>query len=211
MKSTTGRGDNRGFTLAELLIAIVIFSVVVAMVYGSYNMTFRVISNADAHSVYGERARITMERFVEDLESYHGGQGGSITGETESFGEYRGDAVRFTTRSHLIFHKSQLPVGYATVLYSVEEGEDGMLRLYRADIPHYPGTDIDDEEKGFLLCDGLREVAITYYDEDGNETDSWDEPQKAPFMVQLRIGFAHEEGETETIYFSTGVALPGGV
>lgn len=207
-----------GFTLAELLIAIVIFSAVIGMVYTSYNITFKVINNADAHSLYGERARITLERFTEDLESYYAGKGGFIKGETIRFGEFRGDKLSFTSRSHLIFNKDEPARGYATIVYSVEEDEEsGQLKLYRADIPYLPGVGIDDDEKGFLLCDGLREVAFTYLDKDGDEDDSWEGNERSaegvvipPNVVQLRIGFADEKSEDGTIYFSTGVAVLGG-
>ncbi len=206
----------QGFTLAELLIAIVIFSAVITMVYTSYNMTFKVINNADTNSVFGERARITLERFVTDLESYHGGQDGFVKGEPNTFGEFRGDTLSFTSRAHLLFTKQEQPKGYATIVYSVEEDEEtGLLRLYRADYPFLPGTQVDEDDKGFLLCDGLREVAFTYFDKDGEEADTWQGNENldeggtlVPAMIQMKIGFASEKAEDTTINFSTGVALP---
>ena len=208
--------NRRGFTLAELLIAIVIFSAVIGMVYTSYNMTFKVINNADTNSIYGERARITLERFSADLESYHGGLAGFVKGETNTYGEFRGDTLSFTSRAHLLFTKQSQPKGYATIVYSVEEDEEtGLLSLYRADLPYLPGTQLDEDEKGFLLCDGLREVAFTYFDKDGEEADTWQGNEKTdegdvvvPTMVQMKIGFADEKAEEATVYFSTGVALP---
>ncbi len=217
MTEFTGAPHSRqGFTLAELLIAIAIFSVVIGMVYTSYNMTFRVISNADTHSIFGERARITLERFSADLASYHAGKGGFIKGETTSYGEFRGDTLSFSSRAHLLFTKDAQPKSFATIIYSVEEDEEsGMLRLYRADIPFLPGAEIAEDEKGFLLCDGLREVAFTYFDSDGEQADTWLGSEKTddgrlvtPSMVQMKLGFASEQVEDEIVYFSTGVSLP---
>lgn len=202
----------QGFTLIELLLAITIFSIVVSMVYGVYNMTFKVINSSNDHAKYGVRARVTLERFREDLESFHLGSTGFIEGDSETFGEYRADSISFTSTSHLVFTKDELPAGYATISYTVEEEEEsGLLRLYRADVPFRPGQS-EDEDRGFLLCDGLREVAVTYFDEDGNDTETWTSEQGntalIPQMVQLKIGFASEESEDGTIYFSTGVAIP---
>ena len=204
-----------GFTLAEVLISIVIFSVVISMTYGAYNMTFKVINNANTNSKYGERARITLDRITEDLQSIHMGKSGLLTGETNNFGEHRGDNLTFTSRAHLVFTKEELPKGYATISYTVEEEEaNSTLRLYRSDVPYLPG-EAAEEEKGFLLCDGLREFAVIYMDEDDNETDAWSRGDgsfsdngKLPKMVKIKIGFIDEDNQEETVYFSTAVAIP---
>jgi general secretion pathway protein J len=213
------RNRNHGFTLLELILAISIFAIVVSMVYGAYNLTFKVIDNSQTHARYGSRARVTLERFTEDLESFHMGSNGFLNGESGTVGEFRADSLSFTSTSHLVFDKNELPVGYATISYSVEEHEEtGLLSLYRADVGFRPGVEAG-EEKGFLLCDGLREVSLTYFDEKGDEVESWESDQRKtsgntpiPVMVQLRIGFAGDEAEDEveddTIFFSTGIAIP---
>jgi len=210
-----------GFTLAELLIAIVIFSVVISLTYAAYNSTFKVISNAGASSKYGERARITLERFSRDLGSFYLGSSGELIGETNTFGQYRGDTLHFTSRAHLVFNKDEAPRGYALISYSVVEEEDSSrLRLFRADVPVLPGVAINEEEQGFLLSDGLREVSFTYIDQEGNESDTWSTQERQangngdaqlPAVVKLKIGFAAEDAEDDEdlIYFSTAVALPG--
>lgn len=204
-----------GFTLAEMLIAIFIFSAVVGMTYGAYNMTFKVIKNANTNSKYGERARIAMDRITDDLESVFLGRDGVFQGETNTFGEYRGDNLTFTSTAHLVFHKAELPKGLTSLSYTVEEDEgQGTLRLYRSDVPLLPGA-VTQEEKGFLLCDELREFALYYGDEDGNESDAWSSSKSSfssssglPATVRIKLGFVSEENEEETVYYSTSVALP---
>jgi len=199
-----------GFTLVELLLAIVIFAVVVSLTYGAYNTTFKVIHNASTNSKYSERARITLERMTDDLLSFYMGKSTIFTGESQFFGEYRGDSLQFTSTAHLLFHKNQQPHGQTTITYTVEEN-DGILKLYRADVPNIPGVE-EDEEKGLLLCDGLKEVAISYLDSDGGETDSWSESDGSggnalPAIVRVKIGFVDEEDPEQIIYYATAVAL----
>ena len=203
-----------GFTLMEMLIAVFIFSAVISLVYGSYNMTFKVINNADDHSKYSERARVTLERFIADLESYYAGPSGIIKGETTNFGDFRGDGMEFTSTAHLVLNREQKPYGYATIVYTVEEDEDTeRLNLYRADRPFIPGKTWEEDDKGFLLCDGLREIAITYVDDGGDENETWEGTKKTPegivippAMVRIQIGFADDEDTV--IYYSTAVAIP---
>ncbi len=215
MSCGKGCKSNQGFTLLELLLAITIFAVVVSLVYGAYNTTFRVINNSNVHAKYGAAARVAMERFSEDLETFHLGSSGFLKGESATVGEFGADSLSFTSTSHLVFDKNEMPAGYATITYSVEENEEtGLLSLYRADIAFKPGAE-SAEEKGFLLCDGLREVSYVYFDDEGGETESWDSNERKssgetelPAMVKLQLGFAIEEAEDATLFFSTGVAIP---
>lgn len=206
-----------GFTLVEILIAIAIFGVVISLTYGTYNLTFKTINSAKNHTQYGEKARVVLDRFVEDLESFHKGATGYLTGEQTNFGEARGDSLRFTSRAHVILNREEEPVGFALISYNVEENEKtGSLELYRSDIPYRPGVD-DSENKGFLLCDNLRDVRFTYMDEDGEENDSWENNSGAtadlPSVVTMKVGFGEksDDGEDDSeniIYYSASVAIP---
>ncbi len=212
----------RGFTLAELLIAILIFAVVVSLTYAAFTTTFTAVDSGDASSRFGERARITLERISEDLESFYGGEGGFFQGESESFAASRADSLTFSSTAHLRFNRDQQARGVTAITYTVEEVEDsGELRLYRNDepiLPGIPGVEAG-EEKGFLLCEGLRELTFTYVDGEGAESNSWDsslsesdEEVDYPRLVRIKIGFSDsetdEEGSEESVYYSTAIALP---
>lgn len=201
-----------GFTLLELLLSIAIFAIVVSITYGAYSMTFRVVNNANSNSQFAEKARIVFERMRDDLESFYGGETTVFTGESKTYGEYRGDELEFTSTAHIIFHKDQLSHGKTTISYTVEENEQkNELKLFRADTVSLPGTTPDDE-KGLLLCDGLREVAFTYTDKEGSESEEWNETtggdKSLPRLVSIKLGFPDEENEEETVAYSISVALP---
>ena len=207
--------NSQGFTLAELLIAILIFSLVVSMTYAAFSTTFRVIEDASSSSKYAERARVTLARVAEDLESLYFADNGIFAGKETFYGELRGDSLSFTSRAHLIFHKDSAPAGYATISYRVEETADREgLRLFRSDVAYLPG-ERNDEEKGFLLCEDLREVAFTYINENGAEQENWDseqqkerEDQEIPRAVRVKISFPDEKEEGEIVSISTLVAIP---
>jgi prepilin-type N-terminal cleavage/methylation domain-containing protein len=211
-----------GFTLVELLLAIVIFSMVVSMTYAAYNTTFKVIGNARESSKYGERARIALSRLSEDLGSLYlrssafatDEKKGSIE-ENRPILEFRSDFLRFSSTAHLRFNRSERPTGHTVITYSVDTMESAEKRsLYRADAPFFSATE-DEQERGFVLCHGLSEVAFSYIDEDGTSHDSWNveainegETVRLPKIVQLRLGFADEQNGGEVQYFSTAIAIP---
>lgn len=207
--------NSRGFTLAELLIAMLIFSLVVSMTYAAFSTTFRIIEDASSSSKYAERARVTLARVFEDLESLYFAENGIFAGKETFHGELRGDFLSFTSRAHLIFHKDGAPAGYATISYSVEESADQEgLNLYRRDVAYLPGQQ-DEEEQGFLLCDDLREVAFTYIDENGAEQENWDselkkesEDPEIPRAVKVKISFPDQKNEGELVSISTLIAIP---
>lgn len=208
--------NNRGFTLAELLIAILIFSFVVSMTYAAFSSTFRVIEDASSSSHYAERTRITLARIVEDLESLYYADNGIFEGKETFHGEFRGDFLSFNSRAHLLFHKEALPAGYATISYSAEESADQQgLRLFRRDVAYLPGQEIEEDQLGFLLCDDLREVVFTYIDENGTEQENWDselkkesEDSELPVAVKVKISFPNEKNEDELVSISTLVVIP---
>jgi general secretion pathway protein J len=71
--------NQRGFTLVEILISIVIFAVVLTTIYASYAGSFRVIDETESQAeIYG-MARVAMERISEDLESVYIGKDGEDT------------------------------------------------------------------------------------------------------------------------------------
>jgi len=61
----------KGFTLFELLVAIVIFALVLSTIYASATGTFRVVGETESRAEIYRMARIAMERMLEDLESVY--------------------------------------------------------------------------------------------------------------------------------------------
>jgi len=209
-----------GFTLLEVLLAMTLFSIVVSVIYGSYSATFRTANQLESRIGINNKARIVMERLVEDLESLYLGYDGFIKGESEDGQGVRADTLQFTSTAHLVFNKNQQPASYATIGYRVEAADDGLLNLYRSDNPYRPMDNDGVEAEGgdYLLCDGLKSVQFTYVNQENDEVDDWDsevdddsdegKTKRVPKMIQFTLIFVHQPESEDTQVFKTGVALP---
>jgi general secretion pathway protein J len=213
-----GGKKNRGFTLVELLLAIFIFSIVVSTVYGSYRVTFGLVNRTEQKLAIAGRAHVVLERIVEDISSLVQTDVAGFTGEQHENSGMRGDSLSFVSAVHIGLTKKDDLGGYSLVQYSAEEDEEtGLLNLYRSGSPLLPGTDGDEiEGQKYLLCDGLKEVRFSYFNDEGVDSEEWrsqedesvPENQNFPVMVVIVLQFAESPESEQTSIFTTSVALP---
>jgi general secretion pathway protein J len=216
----------RGFTLLEILVAIFIFVIVLSTIYASYTGTLRIVDETESQAEIYQMARIAFERMSEDLESLYIRQdalaspvGPAEVDDAEAPSEFKGelnelegrsaDTLRFLSRAHLVFGEQDLPSETAEITYYVEEDVEGeSFILYRRD-----RLQVDEEPEesggGLPLCEGLFSVSFRYYDDKGEENDSWDSGEKGfPRIVSLSLEFVNPSDPEAPLKFATSVALP---
>jgi general secretion pathway protein J len=213
----------RGFTLIEILLAIFIFSIVLAAIYGSYTGTFRAIDTVESQAAVFRQARIAMARMTEDLASSYYSE--MITdmekfvGTEQEVQGMRADTLRFISKAHLLFNDQELAAGSAQIFYEVREDVTGEgLALYRHDTPELVAGGGGEDGGGLLLCDRLEEVRFSYYDAAGNEQDSWDAAdadfmdkaarERIPRMVAIKLAFINDKNPEAPYTFMTSIILP---
>ena len=217
-----------GFTLFELLVAIVIFALVVSTIYASATGTFRVVGETESRAEIYRMARIAMERMLEDLESvYVQGMSSdekpvadtlavtSFVGEDKEIGGRSADSLRFTSRAHANLGGQEKDPGAVEIVYYVRESEtDEGLVLYRSDRPIFQVPASSEEDTGgFVLCEKLRSVDFTYHGEDDEIQDDWDADSEEhagtfPRMVTLSLAFNLGPDNDSPLKFMTRVTLP---
>jgi prepilin-type N-terminal cleavage/methylation domain-containing protein len=220
--ATSNQKRERGFTLVELLLAIVIMSLVVTTVLVSYNAVFSTTEALESSSNIYEMAKNCLKQMTVDLESIYIIQPPiysrpefddepsdfRVIGISKDISGTGFAQLRFTSRAHLPLENSQRR-GIAEIVYYVRAREDGSQELKRSDnLFPYP----EFEEKGTdpTLCEHVKSLAFTFLDDEGSANDSWDSESDAfAYATPRAIGIELEIGdETRSHTFKTLVKLP---
>ncbi|WP_448874003.1 prepilin-type N-terminal cleavage/methylation domain-containing protein [Desulfobulbus propionicus] len=215
---------DRGFTLLEVLLAMTVLGVVVAMLSLSLSGSMRVFEGTERDEELYSMAQAAMRRISEDLAAAFASQDGPFRGENEVEDGRRVDRLRFCSLAHLVFNPDKQQPGPALIGYRLEkeDGEDRKYRLLRSDQPLLPGQEAEDEKMNppaFVLADNLRSFQCTYFDRQGQEFDSWqveveennsEKKEKLPAAVHCILEFWVDADMETTQMFSTRIVVPVG-
>lgn len=214
--------QDSGFTLLEILIAIFIFAVIVTTVFASYNSIFSDAESIDQGITSYEMAKNCLKRMTIDLESIyvtlypkyappdvddppdpHRLIGDSLFIKAEEFPK-----LRFTSLAHLSLD-GNMENGVAEIVYYVQDTQERGFVLRRAD-NLYPYQPFEEKISDPILCEGIKSLAFTYYDIEGEAHDFWDsEAEHWGYATPKRIGIKLElDNKSDSLLFETMVALP---
>ena len=212
----------QGFTLLEIMLAITMLGVVMAMLSLSLSGAARVIDATEQQEVIYHQAQIAMRRITEDLAAALQLSEVAFTGTKADIKSQRADTLVFASLARLVLSNEQQKPGLAKVRYRVDpDAEDGRrLKLLRSDTLILPGVDYtkdEHEDRAFLLVDNLRAIRFRYLDHKGQESDSWAEEQDSkgqnearplPAGVVCTLEFWLDPEKDTSLSFSTGVLIP---
>lgn len=210
-----------GFTLMEVLISIFILVTVLSTVFASYTGTFRIIGETESQAEVYQMARIAFERMSEDLQSaYAYTPGTSKDSEPPESPKFVGESteMKFTAKAHLSFGKEKESGQLAVITYTGEQNlaDDKPFPLRRKDVLL---TDIirgevygeePTESPAYPICNNLVSVDFKYYNDEGEEYDSWDSSSEEgafPKKVSVSLEFVNPSNPETPFKFSTSIAL----
>jgi len=204
LKKKTDRRDANGFTLVEILVAMVIFSVTLLTLFSSFRAFLTSGSLVSDEITQTEQLRMGLKRIVLDLENIfivevprH-----SKPSYNSDPDEYRFQAslsqvkgnpfsrLSFTSLNHAKIGLNPID-GVARIEYYVHDHGD-RLDLRRSDrLPPYP--DAGDPCSDPILFKDISEFTLTYENLAGEASDTWDSESKEvhfmfPDRVKIRVG-----------------------
>ena len=224
VKNTKGRSFLsvtlcRGYTLVELLLALFIFSLVVALVYATYRVTFSLIHGSEHQAALAEQSGLLLSQLTDDLESLILGDDVFFLGEEQTVNGGRRDRLVFLSSSHIVLEKDEIPRGRTLVGYSAEgDQQSGLLALYRSETEVLPGSKTGEGlTQKHLFFKGLKELRFHYYDSNGNILTAWNsdaierdkdtESPALPVMVGVELVFPDLSATSKVQVVGAKVAL----
>ena len=217
-----GQKLNNGFTLVELMLAIVILGLVVTTVLASFNTVFSTTDALQSNSQIYEMAKNCLKQMSRDLESVYVAQPPiykppefddppndyRIVGLSEDTGGTGFAKIRFTSRAHLLLENTTRG-GVAEIVYYLQAKEDGSRVLKRSD-NIYPYPEFEEKGSDPVLCEWVKSVAFKYYDAEGSEYEAWDSESDeyeyaTPTAIEIQLEIADSGGSQ---FFGTLIKLP---
>jgi general secretion pathway protein J len=214
-----------GFTLAEILIAIAIFALLVSTIMGSFSGVFAPAEAIAVQRHNNAMARACLMRMTMDLGNIYVERPPlyappQTTGEPPVYRFVSAAAadnaspqvlLQFASRAHVDL-SAQPQQGIAVIRYYLEatdEGPEPMFRLRRSDVLADAG-DLPELRNDPILCTNVRSIQLAYLDGEGATSDDWDsfaddQNYATPRAVRIRIELATPVGPA---VYRTVVTLP---
>ena len=178
--------DSRGFTLIEILLAVLISSLVLGSVYGVFSSVSGARNRLEAEGDLYHQARIFFDRIGGELASLRqsplGKQAVFSSGTTPA-----GDVfLEFNTE--LISPLLQQHGGISRVRYEINQQEDAVVLLRSEQVLL---ADLAASEPLLFITD-LKTFQVRYFNH-GNWQDSWGS-KSAPQLIEITLEFATDNG-----------------
>jgi general secretion pathway protein J len=212
-----------GFTLLEIMVSIFIFSIIITTVFASYRSVFfsteKINAGLDVYGMIGSclnRISFDLSGIVINQEPEYAKPESDSTPDPYRVVGDRSDVsradfprLRLASRSHVPLDGSAYE-SVAEIIYYVSEDEEGRYRLRRSD-RLYPYETPEEKADDPVLCEKLKSLVFTYYDNEGEVHDTWDSESKendyaTPKSIHIRMEVG-EESEASMVV-ETMVMLP---
>lgn len=214
------KAGRRGFTLIEVMLAILILGIVLSTIYVAWTGTLRIAREGDyADRVYA-MARVAMKQMTEDLESLSTYEERFVfEGITQDRWGDSFTALRFVSSRRMGF--SERTGGLPEIIWYSREDPDGdgwvlirNERMYR-DRSGEIGFDPFDSAEGYRVAENLRGLRCLFFDRRGEEHRRWDsrsgnesQRNRIPAVISIELEFENPGNPEQPWLFMTKVFIP---
>jgi len=185
----TRKGQIEGFTLLEIMLAIAIFSLVMAAIYSSWILILRATKVGQEATAQVQRRRMAVWTIEDALMC---AQSFQASVQYYTFIIQNGDdpLLSFTARLPDDFPRNGEFGGFnmRRLTFTVEPGPDSEKDLVLRQNPILMDLSQDEQEHPLVLARNVEKFAIECWDPSANDwSDEWDNTNQIPAMVRFTL------------------------
>lgn len=212
----------RGFTLIEVMVAVVILAMVSTVVWSSFRDTTNTKKNVEAQAVRYRTVRLALERIAREVAMAYLSQNEDTAQperRTRFVGKKRNgvDELTFSYFGHQRLYEDAAESDTALVSYTSEGDRDrkGTINLMRRESRRL-GYLRPDELPGQydILCDDVSKLRFEYWDardkqwrEEWNTTSADGQVDRLPSKVRITLTVRDERGKEVPFQTQTRIAM----
>lgn len=199
----------RGFTIIEIMTAMIIFGMIVAAIFASWSAIVHGSVAGNRAAVKVQRSRIALQWLEESL--------GSARSFVADVQYYTFDAEN-GSEPYLSF-VSKLPPSFPRsgrwpetnvrrVTFSVERGDNSTKRLVLRQSPVLMDMDEDEQNYPVVLSSDVKKFEMEFWDKQkGDWLDEWTQTNQIPQMVKFTMQLSDDQTELTRIVSLPAVAV----
>jgi prepilin-type N-terminal cleavage/methylation domain-containing protein len=217
-KLAVGNWKCAGFTLIEIMVAIAIFTLVIAAVYSAWMALLRSTKVAEDVASQAQRQRVTLRTIEDSLMAIQSFQ---ASPQYYSFVLENGQSptLSFTARVPDVFPRngkfvspiSGKEFNLRRLTYSLEAGSDGEKNLVLRQNPVLQDMDKDERQYPLVLARNVQKFTVECWDTNKLDwADEWNDTNAIPplLRVQLVLGSTMAAGSTPEVQLTRLLSPP---
>jgi type II secretion system protein J len=181
-----------GFTLIEMMVAIVIFLIFISAIYGVYAAATTSMARTEAHEEVYQTGRVLLAQLSAEFASVYPNPAGTTNGfvgeDTADAGADREeDRLTFLTTAHAVSEAA--PAGdICGVIYRMEDPAQNEEPGLYVETHRTPGLEMEDAEtETRRLSARVVGFNVHYWTADGEKLVEWPDSQTLPVAVRVEL------------------------
>lgn len=183
---------SRGYSLVEVLVALLISVIIMGSIYAAYATAARSFHEAEAREDLTQTARVILTRINTEIScTYHPGDAtkSTLSGDNSSEDTTQSDTLTVLTTGHSPFSATTTGGDVCQVTYFMSNGSDGNPAGLYAQEDYAPGFEVSNEDsQPVLVSDAVTGFICRYMSAtDTDWEDSWLNETTLPMAVRVEL------------------------
>jgi prepilin-type N-terminal cleavage/methylation domain-containing protein len=217
MKRLRKKSDNRGFTLIEVLVSVLILTMAMAIVWQTFSMALNAWHKGETFLSQMHHGDFVIDQLTDALRSAaYFDESGGIYGfrlENRNSGEYPNDVLSWVkSGAGLMPQDAALARGLHRVDFTVDKNEDGEMVVMAHVYPHLADDDRDNEfgdGETWEISSVIKGINCRVYNEEDEEwSEEWENTNSIPAILEITLYMDPLEGDSEPVTIKRAVQIP---